>query len=86
MDWLIDWILTQADVKNPVRGHKVEKHHSEGKNVRRTLRRTLHTKRKRKWYKKYSEKAISPYKQKREKKKKRIHILATQDRRLHTYV
>ena len=30
-------------------GHKIEKqHHSEGKNVRRTL----HTERKRKWYKK----------------------------------
>ena len=29
-------------------GHKVEKHHSEEKNVRRTP----HTKRKRKWYKK----------------------------------
>ena len=32
------------------------KHHSEGKNVRRTLR----TKGKRKWYKKNSEKATSP--------------------------
>ena len=37
-----------ADVKNPARGHKVEKQHSKGKNVRRTL----HKKRKRKWYKK----------------------------------
>ena len=26
-----------ADVKNIARGHEVEKHHSEGKNVRRTL-------------------------------------------------
>ena len=34
----------------------MEKHHSEGKNVRRTL----HTKRKRKWYKTYTEKATSP--------------------------
>ena len=34
---LIDWILTQANAKNPARGHKVEKHHSEGKNVRRSL-------------------------------------------------
>ena len=48
-DRLIDCIITYADVKNPARDHKVEKHHSEGKNVRR---RTFHTKRKRKWYKK----------------------------------
>ena len=34
--------------KNSARNHKVEKHHPEGKNVRRTL----HTKRNRKWYKK----------------------------------
>ena len=24
IDWLIDWIFTQTDVKNPARGHKVE--------------------------------------------------------------
>ena len=30
---------TQAHVKNPARGHKVEKHHSEGENGRHTLRR-----------------------------------------------
>ena len=60
-DWLIDWILPQANVKNPARGHKVEKHHySEGKDVRHTL----HTKRKRQWYKKYSEKATPPNEQK----------------------
>ena len=35
---------------------RLEKHHSEGKNVRRTP----HSKRKRQWYKKYSEKATSP--------------------------
>ena len=54
---------------------KVEKHHPEGKNVRRTL----HTKRKRKRYKKYSEKATSPDKQKEKNKKHvwlsgRLHI------------
>ena len=37
-----------------------KKKHPEGKNVRRAL----HTKRKRQWYKKYSEKATSPNKQK----------------------
>ena len=42
--------------------NKVEKHNSEGKNVRRTLQRT---KRKRKWYKKYSEKATSKKKTKK---------------------
>ena len=31
--FLIDCILTQADVKILARGHKVEKHHSEGNNV-----------------------------------------------------
>ena len=36
------------------------KHHSE----RKSVRRTLDTKRKRKWYKKYSEKATSPKRQK----------------------
>ena len=58
-------MLTQADVKNPARGHKVEKHHPEGRNVRRTL----HIKRKRQWYQKYSEKAASPNKQKEKTKK-----------------
>ena len=42
-----------ADVKNPARrGHKVEKHYPEVNNVRRTL----HIKRKRQRYEKYSEK------------------------------
>ena len=27
---LIDWILTQVDVKKPARGHNVKKHHPEG--------------------------------------------------------
>ena len=30
-------ILIDADVENPARGHNVEKHHPEGKNVRRNL-------------------------------------------------
>ena len=30
-------VLAEADVKNPARGHKVVKHHPEGKNVRYTL-------------------------------------------------
>ena len=42
-DWLIDWILTKAHVKNTAGGLKVEKHDPEGKDVLRTL----HTKRKR---------------------------------------
>ena len=47
--------------KIPARGHKVEKHHSEGNNVRRTL----HTKIKRKWYqKKKLGKTASPKKEK----------------------
>ena len=62
---LIDWLLTSAGVESPVHGHEVEKHHSEGKNVRRTL----HTERKRKWYKKYSERATSPNKQEEKRKK-----------------
>ena len=63
-DWYEnDDVLLNYDVKNPARGHKVEKHHPEGKNVRRTL----HTKKKRQWYKKYSEKATSPNKQKGKK-------------------
>ena len=45
-------------------GHKVEKHHPEGKNVRRTL----HTKRKRQWYKntRKKQKPTSPKKGKKE--------------------
>ena len=43
---------THKTHKNPARGHKVEKHHSEGKNVRRTL----HTKSKWKWYRKSTRK------------------------------
>ena len=41
--FFLNRFLTYADVKNPARGHKVEKHHPEGQNVRRTL----HTIRKR---------------------------------------
>ena len=41
--FVFNQVFTEADVKNPARGHKVEKHNPEGKNVRRTL----HTKRKR---------------------------------------
>ena len=73
---MIDWILTPAVVRNPARGHKVEKHHSEEKNVRRTF----HTKRKGKWHKKYFwKKATSPSKQKEKRKKHvwlsgRLHI------------
>ena len=59
--------------KHPARGHKVEKHHPEGGKVGRFL----HTKRKRKWYKKYSEKATSPKKKKKEEttKKRRRQLL-----------
>ena len=46
------------------RGHKVVKHNSEGKNVRRTF----HSKRKRQGKKNYSETARSPNKQRRRKK------------------
>ena len=62
---LIEFSHQLIDAKNPARGHKVEKHNPEGKNVRRTL----NTKRKRQWYKKYSEKAASPNKQKEKRKK-----------------
>ena len=34
---LIEYILTRADVKNPARGHKIEKHHLEGKHVQAAL-------------------------------------------------
>ena len=34
---LIEFSHKKTDVKNPARGHKVEKYHPEGKNVRRTL-------------------------------------------------
>ena len=42
---------------------------------------TLHTKRKRQWYKRYSEKATSPSKQKGEKKETRVAIGAPAHRR-----
>ena len=48
-------VLAEADVKNPARGHKVVKHHPEGKNVRYTL----HTRRKRQRYQKYTRKKRS---------------------------
>ena len=44
------------------------KHNAEGNNVRRTL----HTKRKRQWYKTYSEKATSPNKQREKDIKKHV--------------
>ena len=66
----------KAGICDTTRGHKVEKHHSKGENVRHSL----HTKIKRQWYKKYSEKRhLSPKKQKEERKKHvwvsgRLHI------------
>ena len=66
-----------SKIQNPARDHKVEKHHSEGKNVRRTL----HSKRKRPWYKQHSEKATSPNKQLGKKKKTRAAIGAPLYRR-----
>ena len=38
------------------------------------MQRTLHSKRKRQWYRKYSEKAISPNKQKEKKKKEKTRV------------
>ena len=52
---------------------KKEKHHSEGKNIK-NIRRTLHTIRKRKWYKQYSGKGTSPKKQKYVWLSGRLHI------------
>ena len=54
---MIDWLNSHISwCQKPSPWSQGRKHHSEGKNVRRTL----HTKRKRKWYKKYSEEATSP--------------------------
>ena len=71
--FFIEFSHQLIDAKNPVRGHKVEKHNPVGKNVRRTL----NTKRKRQWYKKYSEKAASQNKQKEKKKETRVAIGAS---------
>ena len=57
-------------MKNLARGHEVEKHNSEGKNVRRTL----HRKRAEMVLKKYSEKVTSPNKPKEKRKEKETHV------------
>ena len=59
-------IIYADDVKNPARGHNVEKHHPEGK--KRTTYSLHMYEEKTAVVQKYSEKATSPSKQKEKRK------------------
>ena len=61
---------------SPARGHKVEKHHSEGKNVRRTLYYSPYKEKAEMAQKKYSEKATSPNNQKEKREKHVFHFIS----------